>query len=123
MRPMDIVVEDNEEGAETSVLLHIGKCDDMYLHVVLRQIMQHAFMYLDRVTIPTQTRNFPELLKTVIDNTMDNAEGFDRVAYAAKKKITVSAVSMQMRELKMLLEQFGLYKDLKQLVRGRFVPF
>lgn len=121
MRSLDNFVEttgDHEEG-EASLLTVFGADDNEYVNLEVRQLLKRVYVHLANVTTPTNTRNFPELLKCLVNDSMDNESGLDREAYAARKGITVSAVSMQMRELRLYLEQAGLYRDLKELTSKR----
>ena len=120
MRSLDYCVEVSEaEDAESSLLIFFGLQDAQFQNVELRQWLQRFYKMLVEMATPTTTRNFPELFESIIDDAFHRPEGFSREAYAQKKNITVSAVSMQLRELRLHLEQNGFYKDLCQMIHSR----
>ena len=123
MRSLDAFVnkqDSDETPARITELSFFGIMDDEYQNIEVRNVLTNAFQYLIRVTSPTETRNFPELFMQMVNDTFEyGEEKFDRESYAIKKRITVSAVNMQVRELRQLLEQAGVYKEFRTLVASR----
>lgn len=113
MRSLDSFLGDDSDEP-VSALVFAGISPGVSNNMELQEVLQKAFIFLAENTAPTDTRNFPELFTTVIDDSVEEG-GFDRKRYAAQKKITISAVSMQLREMRTALEQAGFYKHLREL--------
>jgi len=111
-------VESNEDEA-VSYAVFFGVPDSEYLNIEVRELLERTYSHLVKITQPTKTRNFPELFLQTVNDAFNNAEGFDRERYAKQKGITVSAVSMQLRELRAFLEQCGLHRDICAVQRRR----
>lgn len=112
--------DESSEGDVPQLSQYIGIPDAEFINIEVRQLLQRAFQHLVDNTNPTETRNFPELFTQIVNDAfMDTQNRFDRDSYAARKLITPSAVSMQLRELRSHLEKCGLYKNLKQLGAAR----
>jgi len=93
-----------------------GVCDKEFISIELRQILRRCFQLLTEYTVPTNTRNLPELFNQMVEDTFTTEENkFNKEAYAARKGVTISAVSMQQRDMKSFLTAWGLDKDLKFL--------
>ena len=121
MRSLDSFFEVEREGdeQEASLLVFVGQVEAEFQNVELRQLLQRAYAHLCSITVPTSTRDFPQLFLQAVVDAFDRSEGFDREIYARNRGITVSAVSMQVREMRLYLEQFGLYRMIKELIAKR----
>jgi hypothetical protein len=120
MKSLDSYVDSTEsEDQETPLLVFFGIPDSEFQNIETRELLRKAYNYLCKIANATTTRNFPELFITAVNDTFNSPEGFDREAYAAQKGITVSAVSMQLRELRLYLSRSGFYSDLKDIINKR----
>lgn len=118
-KSLDQFFEQHEDDEETSLIGLVGHCDGQYSAVDLRNLLDKDYEKLVFYTQVTATRNLPELFHAIVTATFIEKDGFNREVYAAAKGITVSAVSMQIRDLRDYLKSFGLDKDLMYLLNYR----
>lgn len=118
-KSLDQFFEQNEDEEENSLIGLIGHWDHQYFAADLRSLLKNSYKSLEFYTLATDTRNLPELFQAICTATFMEKDGFNREVYAASKGITVSAVSMQIRDLRDHLRSFGLDKDLAFLLNYR----
>lgn len=110
--------EDGSEDGDTSLSVFWGREDSEYMNIEVRQILQKAYVHLVEVTSPTSTRNFPELFLQAVNDSFTNGT-IDREAQANRKGMTVSAVAMQLKDLRSHLEQSGFKRQLLEQIFNR----
>lgn len=112
----DFISVETHDGEEVSLLLFFGLNDAEFQNIEVRQVLKQAYSYLCSLTTPTATKDFPSLFRAAVDDAFNRDEGFDREAYARGRNITPSAVSMQLKEMRMFLQQAGFWGQLKELL-------
>ena len=110
---------EDSESQPDSLLYRFGFPDEEFQNIELRELLKRAYSYLAEVSESTTTRNFMDLFVAATLEPFQNQEGFDREKYGKSKGICVSAVSMQMRTMRKMLENIGLFKDLVELNNRR----
>ena len=109
----------NDDSAGVTLLEFCGRLDKEYDSIELKDMLVNIYDKLSEYTIPTDTRDLPELFYSIVVDTFVQPGGFNREKYAAAKEITVSAVSMQVRDLREYLVGFGLSAGLKSMLAAR----
>jgi hypothetical protein len=114
---VDTVGSDDQEPQ--AIMFAYGVPDEEFQNIELRNLCQKVYLKLKLITAVSDTRDFPELFKRLVESAFSQVSGFDREAYAREKGITNSAVSMQIKELKSYLVQCGFKYALEQASNRR----